>query len=374
MTQHGSYQGAGTYDYLRTYLIIPALSWLSFVIAYRFAATSTDRATEYLRYAGISTLWYAAVMLGSVAYYFTQFRDFNLVRTMVGFFIGIHTNDFSFAFVMLAPFLIAGAISKNIAPRRTRLLFWLALIGVVVAVVFSYSRSAYVALALVTFGFALLVRRSLLWLLVPALAGLVLFAPASVLERAQFGFESAKSNVSPDWNDVSAGRLGMAEAALTTITSDVGQAAFGGGRLTFPRTTYHKFGVGHPHNAYLEVLLDAGVIGFVPIIALFLLLFSRAIKGMRRLHTSEYRPFYAAAVVSLGSYLIMGISGRSFFPSPQLVYVWQISGFALGLFHHDMLRANQRTQSTMNARLSSGRSNASQTTHIPAGNSSKCVG
>lgn len=364
----------GVYDYLRVYLIAPFLVWLSFVVAYRYAATSVDRATDYLRYFGIAILVYAVVALGSVAYYFTQFRDFNLVREMVGLFIGIHTNDFSFAFVMAAPFLIAGTLSKRTVPRRDRVLFWLTLIGVVIAVLFSYSRSAYVALALVTFGFALLSKRSLLWLLVPALAGLVLFGPKTVLERAEFGFRHVESRASTSNLDyLTSGRLGMAEAALEKITSDFGQTVFGGGRLTFPRATYDTFGVSHPHDAYLEALLDAGVIGFIPIIAIFFMIFARAIKGMRRMRASELYLFYSAATVSLGCYLLMGLSGRSFFPTPNLVFVWQVSGFVLGLLRYDMARATQQTQSAMSTRTSSMRNNTLQRPRASAGNSPKCV-
>jgi O-antigen ligase len=334
-------EGYGIYDYLRNFLIVPALAWLSFVVAYRYAAAGAARATEYLRYAGIATLGFAILVLGSVAYYYTRFRSLDVVRDMVAIFIGSHSNDFSFAFAMAAPILIAGAISKRVVRRRDRIFFWLALGGLVAAVLFSYSRSGYIALMLAVFGFALLAKRSLLWLLVPALAGLILFAPASVMERAQSGFESSGSRTSPDWNMVTAGRLQMGQASLEIITSDPLQMAFGGGRLKFPRATYTRFGVDSPHSAYTEALLDAGIVGFVPIFALFLLLLSRNIKGMRRLRASEFFPFYAAATVSLGSYLILGLTGRSFFPSPHLMFVWQVSGFALGLLRYDMTRAQQ---------------------------------
>ena len=332
----------GIYEYLRTYLIIPFLTWLSFVAAYRYACTSTDRTKEYLRYVGVATLGYASIMLGSVAYYFAQFRDFNLVRDMVGNFLGSHSNEYSTAFVMIAPFLLAGIVSSRTI-FRDRLLFSLALMCSVAAVLFSYSRTGYVGLALTAFGFALLVKRSLLWILVPALAGLVLFGPASVIERAQFGFksDSAVSRSTSSLDYVSAGRISMAEASLKKITSDIGQTFFGGGRLTFPRFSYDKFGVNIPHNAYLEVLLDAGIVGFIPVIILFFMMFSRSIAGMRRMRTSEFHLFYTAAAVSLGTYFIMATAGKSFFPSHELIFVWQVSGFALGLLRYDMLRVQK---------------------------------
>ena len=359
------FENYSIYDYLRTYLILPALVWISFLAAYRYASAGAGRATEYIRYAGIATLGFATLMLGSVAYYFMQFSDTQLVRDKVALFIGVHSNDFSIAFAMAAPILIAGAVSKRAVPRRDRILFWLTLVIVMVAVLFSYSRTGYVAFALAVFGFAMLTKRSLLWLLIPALAGLVLLGPASVLERVEYGFKdkSAGSNTAVDLNYVSAGRLGMAETALNIITNDIGQMAFGGGRLTFPRNTYDKFGVDHPHNAYLEALLDAGVVGFLPLIILFLLLFASAIKGMRRLHSSEYRLFYVAAAVSLGIFFVTGITRGSLFPTYQLIFVWQVSGFALGLLRYDMSRARQQAQPAMSIRSSSARNNTLQRSH-----------
>lgn len=348
LTRFHIFENYGIYDFLRNYLFIPTLAWLSFVISYRYAAAGPGRASEYLRYVGIATIGYAILVLASVAYYFVRIRDYNMVRDLVFFFLGSHSNEYSFAFVMVAPILLAGAMSKWVVPWSDRILFWLALAGAGAAVLFSYSRSGYIGLALTAFGFAILVKRSLLLLLVPAVVGLVLFSPASVTDRVQYGFdstgESTNSEDSLNWNRISAGRLGMADAAFGIITRDVGHILFGGGRLTFPRNTYLQFGVEHPHNAYLEALIDAGIVGVVFIVAPFLLLFLRAIKGMRQMRTSEFRLFYAAATVSLGSYLLLGLTGRSFFPELSLAFVWQVSGFALGLLRYDVARAQQQSQ------------------------------
>lgn len=364
----------GIYSYLRGYLITPLLAWLAFVIAYRYAAAGPARATEYLRYAAIAILGYAILLLGSAAYYYAQFSDYKLVRAKIHLFLGVHSNDFSFAFAMVAPILIAGIVSRKAVTQRDRILFWPVLGAVVAAVLFSYSRTGYVALALAVFSFALFTKRSLLLLFVPVLVGLILFGPASVTERVQFGFESAGSHrSSTDWEAVSAGRLPMGRAAVEIFTSDIGQMAFGGGRLTFPRNTFTQFGVDTPHNAYLEALLDVGVVGFIPVIALFLLLLSRVITGIRRLRTSEFRLFYVAAAISLGCFLMLAVSGRSFFPSHQLSFVWQILGFALGLLRYDMSRASQRAQSATGAESPRILNDISQRTRTSTGNSPKCA-
>jgi len=376
MARFRLYAEVGIYDYLRTFLFLPVLVWLSFVAAYRYAAVGAGRATEYLRYTGFAILGHATLALGSVGYYFTQTSDAHLVRELVASFVGYHSNDLSIAFAMAAPMLIAGAVSNRTVPRRDRILFWVTLVVLVGAVLFSYSRTGYITLALAVFSFALLTKRSLLWLLVPAMAGLVLFGPSSVLERAQFGLEpgSAGSHTTPDLDNISSGRVAMAAVAIEKITSDPGQMVFGGGRQTFPRISFDKFGVNHPHNAYLEALLDGGVVGFVLVIAPFVLLFTRAVKSIRRLRASTYRPFYIAAAISLGIFFVSGLSRGSFFPTQLLVFVWQVSGFALGLLRYDMLRASQQAQPAMSAISPSMQSDTLRRTNTSTRNNSKCVG
>lgn len=330
----------GIYEYFRAYLILPLLSWVSFVVAYRYAAIGSERSIEYLRYFGIAMLVYANVVLGSVIYYFSQGLNYTMVRSSVGDFIGIHSNDWSFGFAMAVPFLIAGAVSKEVFPKRGRIMFWLVLACSVTAILFSYSRSAYVALLLVSFGFALIKKKSLLLLFIPILAGLIFFGPTSVLDRAGFGIVKSVSEKSElDVNTVSSGRLALGKRALEIFTSDLEQISFGGGRLTFPRGAIKQFpGTTHPHNAYLELMLDSGALGFIPVFGVYLLMLSRFLKGMRLLRTSKYHLFYTAAAIGLGCRLILGLTNGSFFPLPNLLFMWQVSGFALGLLRYDMLQ------------------------------------
>jgi hypothetical protein len=334
------FETLGIYTYLRDYLILPLLSWVSFVVAYRYAASGAARSIEYLRYFGIAMLVYSAVVLGSVFYYFAQGADYITVRAAVGNFIGIHSNDWAFGFAMAVPFLIAGGVSKGVVPKSGRLLLWLALAGSVTAILFSYSRSAYVALLLVSFGFALLRKRSLLLLFIPLLVGLVFFGPASVLERVGFGFTQGSSTSSKlDANTISSGRVELGSRALDIITSDLAKTSFGGGRWTFPRAAIKEYpGIAHPHNAYLELILDAGVMGFIPVFSVYLLMFSRFFIGARMFRSSKYNLIYTAAMLALGCRFIMAMSGGSFYPLPHLLFMWQVLGFSLGLLHLDKLQ------------------------------------
>lgn len=123
----------------------------------------------------------------------------------------------------------------------------------------------------------------------------------------------------------------MLEASFDVVANNIGLVALGGGRLTFPRFTIREFGVSSPHNAYVEVLLDAGIIGAIPIFGFFLLIFLHARRALRNGRGGEFRYLYAAAVVALAAFLLLATTGRSFFPDFSSIYIWQISGFILGL-------------------------------------------
>ena len=90
--------------------------------------------------------------------------------------------------------------------------------------------------------------------------------------------------------------------------------------------------VGHPHNAYLEALLDMGLVG----LALLLAFYWHVWKGFRALGSNPYlspvtRGFFQGACAALIAFLIAGISGGSLRPSPENVLLWVAIGMMFGL-------------------------------------------
>jgi O-antigen ligase len=356
------------YYFLRNYLFMPFLVGLTFVLAYRYASSGAARALEFMRYLAIATIGFGVMVLGSAAYYSPQYSDFNVVRDMMKDFIGQHSNDYSLAFAMLAPFLLAGIMSRDVVSRGDRRLFMMTLVIAVLSVLFAYSRSGYLILLMSIFGLVLMAKRSLLWPLIAVTLVVILLAPESVMERAQHGFEPGSSEL--DLNRVSSGRLKMWEASINILANDFSKVILGGGRLTFTRSTFREFGVDTSHSAYFDVLLDAGIVGTIPILGLFILLFLRARGAQRRLRGSSFRYFYAAAVVTLTSYLLLATTGRSFFVTFPGVFIWQISGFVLGLYRFE---TSQRAHRTVPAAVS-GSSPRSRIALSTIGNSTKCAG
>jgi O-antigen ligase len=93
--------------------------------------------------------------------------------------------------------------------------------------------------------------------------------------------------------------------------------------------------VGHPHNAYLQVWLDTGLIGTVLILAFWIY----AWTSFRRLAknaaiTPELQGFFEGAAAGLVSFLIAGIAGSSFLPVPEQSFLWLALGVMWGVQRH----------------------------------------
>jgi O-antigen ligase len=67
----------------------------------------------------------------------------------------------------------------------------------------------------------------------------------------------------------------------------------------------------HAHNAYINLLVDAGLIVLLPFILIFISLFKKAISIGRRLNS----PIYYGLLGSIFAYIVAAFSGRQFFPT-----------------------------------------------------------
>jgi hypothetical protein len=90
--------------------------------------------------------------------------------------------------------------------------------------------------------------------------------------------------------------------------------------------------VGHPHQAYLELLLDNGLIGFVIIIGLYTFLWIYSI----RLFVDKTDPLYTSAggfaLALLTGHLVANLGGQSFYPDRVDVGCWCAIGLMLRLY------------------------------------------
>ncbi len=111
-----------------------------------------------------------------------------------------------------------------------------------------------------------------------------------------------------------------------------GQLMIGEGRYGIVLTDAAKNGyildVKHPHNMYIEAILESGVIGLVAFILIFAFLLKALYTNLHIIEDSKIREFYYGFLISIISYLIAGLTGRSFFPDLQNSFLWLTLGGA----------------------------------------------
>jgi O-antigen ligase len=90
--------------------------------------------------------------------------------------------------------------------------------------------------------------------------------------------------------------------------------------------------VGHPHNAYLEAVLDMGFIGLI----LLCIYYLHVWRGFRTLGSNAYlstemRAFFQGAAAALLVFLVTGWTGSSLRPESEFGFLWVAIGMMYGM-------------------------------------------
>jgi len=240
--------------------------------------------------------------------------------------MGVHANTLGRVHLgALALLLFVWSDSRD--PRmKLFLLVTLAVVGL--ALVLTFSRAAIGAAGLV--GALFLMWKFNLRNLGLALIGLLLIATVAgeaVYSRAMLGFgESADA--------VSAGRL---EGIWAPLLPELWKSPIWGNGLSsvmwsFPMVNGAMLPVSHPHNAYLEAMLDMGIVGLVLLLAYF----AHVWRGFRKLArdaslSPEMRALFQGATALLIAFFVTGMAGGSLRPEPDSPYLWIAIGCMYGM-------------------------------------------
>jgi O-antigen ligase len=323
-------EGRGYYEplgYLRDFVIKP-LSLVLFALLVSAAAARSARPERLLLPALVSVWVMAALVIGFVLnsgialgqLASTESREFLSA-------LGLHANDLGRLFAVAYALLLFSWTSY--AVRALRVMLLASMVLVTVAMMLTFSRGAFVAFLVINLLYVLWRRNAgaLAFLGLLALAGLLLL-PDAVYERASIGFDSGA-------DAVSAGRIrGLWLPLLPeTLRSPLYGNGLGsilwsdamrrGASVTVPPVT-------HPHNAYLQALLDMGFAGLLLLCAYFAHVWRRlralaADPGL----SAQLRAFYQGAVAALAAVLVSDITDSSLLPRPEHVYLW----FAIGMMY-----------------------------------------
>jgi hypothetical protein len=313
--------------YLRDVLIKPMIV----VIAAILVAAAVAKARKPEPY--VTAVIGGACLLALVMFTFVFVSEVRLgqlasprARMFFATEIGTHANELGRTFVTAYALALFAWWETKHEPTRLALLAALGLVSF--GIVLTFSRNAFLGFFLVN-GLFLLWKFNMKKLGLAVLGTVVAaaLAPDAVYRRLTYGFDGGA-------NEVSAGRIDG--IWLPLLPETLKSPLWGSGLDSILWSEAIRSGtaefVGHPHNAYLEALLDMGLIG----LALLLVFYWKVWKGFLALGSNPYltpvtRGFFQGACAALVAFAVAGLSGGTLRPSPETVLLWMVIGMMFGL-------------------------------------------
>jgi hypothetical protein len=310
--------GLSITGYLLSFLIKPLIYFAPFVYIIKYCKDTAE----------IKKILNALVFSGAIIttmvliVYFNVNYNINTVSVADVYmkYFGIHRNDISTFLLISYPIVFANFIkNKNIFHVFILILFSL-------AIAFLFSRTAYFTIVISMIIYLFLIGKKIL---IPVISILVIsvfvFGSVEVRERAMTGIDSQDIEV------ISAGRVEyLWIPLLNEVIRNPKELIFGNGRYGMLSSRSARSGslsiYNHPHNMYLELLVDSGLFGMI----LILFLFYKIIKDVRLLvfknNNKEIEDIYYQVLVCIIAFLISGMTGRSFFPTIDNFFFWIVMG------------------------------------------------
>jgi O-antigen ligase len=238
--------------------------------------------------------------------------------------LGIHANELGRVMaIAYALCLFTFAESRDFVLRAVLVATMLL---VFVALMLTFSRGAFVGFVIVNALFLFWRRSILTWIAGAFLIVLVAWKlPGAMADRLAMGFGS-------DVNTVSAGRVD--EIWMPLIPWFQESPLFGHGLSSILWSPQLRGGqiltVSHAHNAYLQTLIDMGLVGLTLVGAYFVTVW----RGLRRLGrdpelTNVQRGLFLGASAGLASFLVSSLGGSSLTPATEQAFLW----FAIGMMY-----------------------------------------
>ena len=328
-----SFDSAGSY--LRDMLVKPLFMVLFAVLI--GAAVVRARQPERFLLPMLLSIWLMGLL--TIVFVFISGASFSQLASSEAreFFapLGMHANDlgrcYAIAYALLL-FTFTGCTD-----HRLRLILLATMGMVVLALIMTFSRGAFLGFAVVNVLF-LISRRHIVALVAGTLmlAGLVLLLPDAVFFRIAAGWNGGL-------NAISAGRIDFIWRPM--LPEVWNHPVLGNGLGAMLWSSAMRGGsvlqVTHPHNAYLRAVLDMGFVGLTLLLAYFVHVW----RGFRQLYREPAvaplcRGLFEGAAVGLVAFLATGLVGSSLTPGHDQCFLW----FAIGMMYGELARRRENSR------------------------------
>lgn len=269
--------------------------------------------------------------------------------------IKILQNEVGYSRVNLS-MMLAGASWAIVAAQplarhwTRRLLIVATALAVMYAQALTGGRMGYVTFAAVGLTLCLFRWRRYL-LVIPLVVMLIASVLPSVSERMLEGFDEEEV----DDYAVTAGR----NIAWPYVIAKIGEAPIlGFGRNAMVRTGLEAFlldkydeDFAHPHNAYLEMLLDNGWVGLLLVLPFYLVILARSLLLFARSSIPLYITAGGVASALVLALLVASFGSQTFYPREGAVGMWCAIGVVIrASVERSRVRMNEPAQSDLTLR------------------------
>jgi hypothetical protein len=238
--------------------------------------------------------------------------------------LGFHSNEFG---TMLAiAYAVLLGTRDGVQSRRGRAAISLTLAMTATALILTFSRGAYVAFAVTNVLFFMRASAGRKAALVTLVLLMWVVAPAAIVDRTKYALDSQ------DPNTISAGRLDNIWLPILPDIKD--HLFFGQGLQSIMWTDAQRFQLIYPvnmaHSAYLDLLLDFGLIGSLPILAWYAYVWRGFIRQAQFDEDEGFRRFFYGGHLALVSLSLCALTNDRLSPSATTAFVWIAAGVLIG--------------------------------------------
>ena len=316
-----------TLGYLSDALLKPMLK--VFIAVMIGAAVARAKKAESFLVPIIAAVWVMSLMaIGYVAAEGVSLGALALSSSRTFFSgLGMHANDLGRLYaVAYALLLFTWGETKDV---RLKSVLLLTMAVLTLALLLTFSRGAFVGWVMVNVLFLVWKFNARTIGLAVLAAGIgLMFMPGAVVSRMSMGLVGGG-----DVNEFSAGR--MEEIWIPLLPELFKSPIWGNGldSIMWSQAVFtdQMLAVTHPHNAYMQAILDMGLLGMALLLAYYWHVYRCARDLGSNAHLSPtMRGFYQGVVAGLLCFIITGFVGSSLRPTAEFAFLWIAIGMMYG--------------------------------------------
>ncbi len=224
--------------------------------------------------------------------------------------------------LLITPFAAACLLGAKTWPRR--LFFLGCLLAMLVCMLLTSSRGAWLGLLLAAALFAVMLDARFILVGIIGIVVLYFALPDWIIERfASIG----------DMSDSSTSYRVFIWLGTIAMLKDYWFSGIGPGtdafNLVYPAYSFNTVKAPHAHNLYLQLMCDAGILGLLLFLLVILSFYRTVFSAFSRERDRKSRYYLAAAASAVAGFLLQGITDYSFYNNRVLLFFWVV--VALGI-------------------------------------------